>query len=66
MNLSIFIDPPILRGHTIAERISILATEKSVCEAYLKMGYSSSNGISINSRLSILDAEIKRLSDLKK
>lgn len=64
-NKSIFVDPPVLKGNA-RERVSILATEHTVCDAYLKMGYTSSNGVNISSRVSYLDKEIKRLSDMSR
>jgi hypothetical protein len=62
---SIFLNPPVIRG-SIEDQIAILATEQSVCEAHLKMGYTHSIGVSIASRVAYLDKEIQRLSDLRR
>jgi hypothetical protein len=63
---SIFSDPIDLSGHSSKERISIMATELSVCENYQAMGYNSSNGQNIPQRMQDLEREITRQEDMEK
>jgi hypothetical protein len=66
MNTTIFIDPVPLTGRKVSEKISILATELTVVEKYLTMGFATANDLNLIDRKAEIERDIKRLEEIQK
>lgn len=63
---SIFLDNKYPHVTTTRDKIAALWVEMDACERLLKMGYKSSNGVSLEKRANELGAEIARLEREKR